>query len=269
MINFLALLGWNPGGTEEIFSLDELIKEFSLGRIQKGGAVFDTEKLDWLQGQWMRKMPPEEFAERIRPVVAGEYQAAKGDGDFGGDGDGSGPNATGDGQDDWRVPGDTSGASPHPGAGAMAVADGSLTNADYFPTISDPAGATGPGDSGEASLLLAMVLAPLPPAVQAAWSVPAGTTLIDRDFDPAAGGDGLAFANVIGGALAPYMRSDLFGPGLDVRLDFEVGPSAGAEGWQIDGDDPVQFGILPEPTTLGLLGIGLVGLGFRARHRRK
>lgn len=82
MINFLALLGWNPGGTEEIFSLKELIKSFSLERVQKGGAVFDTEKLDWLQGQWMRKIPLEEFAESIRPVVAKQYPAAADDAEF-------------------------------------------------------------------------------------------------------------------------------------------------------------------------------------------
>ncbi len=83
MLNFLALLGWNPGSTEEIFSLDELIKEFSLERVQKGGAVFDTEKLDWLQGQWMRKMSPEDFAGRIQPLVAEKWSAAGEDSDFG------------------------------------------------------------------------------------------------------------------------------------------------------------------------------------------
>ena len=82
MINFLVLLGWNPGSTEEIFSLEDLVKEFSLERIQKGGAVFDTEKLDWLQGQWMRKMPPKEFAERIRPIVSEKYSDAEKDDDF-------------------------------------------------------------------------------------------------------------------------------------------------------------------------------------------
>ena len=82
MINFLVLLGWNPGSTDELFSLEELVKGFSLERVQKGGAVFDTEKLDWLQGQWMRKMPLEEFAERIQPIVTEKYAAASGDADF-------------------------------------------------------------------------------------------------------------------------------------------------------------------------------------------
>lgn len=76
LLNFLALLGWNPGTTEEMFTLEELIGRFSLDRVQKAGAVFDTEKLDWLQGQWMRKMPLPIFAERIRPIVAESYSAA-------------------------------------------------------------------------------------------------------------------------------------------------------------------------------------------------
>jgi glutamyl-tRNA synthetase len=76
LINFLALLGWNPGTTQELFSLDELIAAFSLDRVQKAGAIFDTEKLDWLQGQWMRKIPPKEFATRILPLVAEKYSDA-------------------------------------------------------------------------------------------------------------------------------------------------------------------------------------------------
>ncbi len=76
LLNFLALLGWNPGTTEELFSLEELIKQFSLARVQKAGAVFDTEKLDWLQGQWIRRIPLQEFTERIRPIVAERFPQA-------------------------------------------------------------------------------------------------------------------------------------------------------------------------------------------------
>ncbi len=79
VINFLALLGWNPGTTQELFTLTELIDTFSLERVQKAGAVFDIEKLDWLQGQWMRKMPSEEFASRIKPIVAQQFPAANDD----------------------------------------------------------------------------------------------------------------------------------------------------------------------------------------------
>ena len=54
-VNFLALLGWSSGTEEEIFSLDELIGRFDLGRVQSGGAVFDRERLEWLNGQWIRQ----------------------------------------------------------------------------------------------------------------------------------------------------------------------------------------------------------------------
>lgn len=82
IINFIALLGWNPGSTQEIFTLDELIDTFSLERIQKGGAVFDQERLDWFQGQWMRKFSKEEFAQKIRPYVVATYPAAADDEKF-------------------------------------------------------------------------------------------------------------------------------------------------------------------------------------------
>lgn len=82
ILNFIALLGWNPGTTQDLFSLPELIETFSIERVQKSGAIFDTTKLDWLQGQWMRKMPLEEFAERIRPIVGAKFKEAMSDGRF-------------------------------------------------------------------------------------------------------------------------------------------------------------------------------------------
>ncbi len=82
MLNFLALLGWNPGTTQEIFSLAELIEQFSLERVQKAGAVFDLEKLDWLQGQWMRKIPLDEFTNRIRSIVGEKFPEALKDEDL-------------------------------------------------------------------------------------------------------------------------------------------------------------------------------------------
>ncbi len=82
LLNFLALLGWNPGTTQELFSVPELIESFSLDRVHKSGAVFDLEKLDWLQGQWMRKIPKEEFAARIKPLVVEKFPAAAGDPKF-------------------------------------------------------------------------------------------------------------------------------------------------------------------------------------------
>lgn len=61
-INFLAFLGWNPGTTQEIFSMDELIQEFSLERINKAGARFDILKAQWYNQHYLRQKPFEELA---------------------------------------------------------------------------------------------------------------------------------------------------------------------------------------------------------------
>ncbi len=59
MVNYLALLGWNPGTEQEIFTMEELIKDFDLGKIQKGGAIFDIKKLDWVNKEHVKRLPPE------------------------------------------------------------------------------------------------------------------------------------------------------------------------------------------------------------------
>ncbi|MBU0727501.1 glutamate--tRNA ligase, partial [Patescibacteria group bacterium] len=61
LLNFLALLGWNPGTEQEILSMDELIEKFTLDRVHKGGAVFDLKKLDWINGEYIKR----EIAENI------------------------------------------------------------------------------------------------------------------------------------------------------------------------------------------------------------
>jgi glutamyl-tRNA synthetase len=68
IINFLALLGWNPGDEREIFTMEELIKEFSLEKVNKGGAIFNIEKLDWVNKKHLEKLSDEEFLSG-----AGEY----------------------------------------------------------------------------------------------------------------------------------------------------------------------------------------------------
>ena len=67
VVNFLALLGWNPGDDREIFSMEELIKEFSLERIQKGGAIFNIQRLDWVNGFYIRQKPLEELTKLCEP----------------------------------------------------------------------------------------------------------------------------------------------------------------------------------------------------------
>lgn len=69
LVNFLALLGWAPQGEEEIFSLDELIREFSLDRVSKSPAVFDIEKLKWINGFYIRKTPVEKLQELAAPYL--------------------------------------------------------------------------------------------------------------------------------------------------------------------------------------------------------
>ena len=82
LLNFLVLLGWNPGTEQEIFTLEELKNLFSLDRVHKSGAVFDLEKLAWLQGQWMRRIPLDDFVSRIHAAVAAHYPAAQNDPGF-------------------------------------------------------------------------------------------------------------------------------------------------------------------------------------------
>lgn len=69
MANCLALLGWNPGSEQEIFSLAELREVFDLERVQKAGAVFDREKLEWLNGQWIRRLSADDLGRRVAPFV--------------------------------------------------------------------------------------------------------------------------------------------------------------------------------------------------------
>lgn len=65
MINFIAFLGWNPGTEDEIFSLPELVQKFSLERVQKAGAIFNLEKLNWLNGHYIREMKTIDLAKTI------------------------------------------------------------------------------------------------------------------------------------------------------------------------------------------------------------
>lgn len=59
MVNFLALLGWNPGIDEEIFSMEELIEKFDIKKVQKAGAIFNIEKLNWMNREYIKKIPIE------------------------------------------------------------------------------------------------------------------------------------------------------------------------------------------------------------------
>jgi nondiscriminating glutamyl-tRNA synthetase len=72
LTNFLALLGWSPGGEEEVFSLDELKQQFTLDRVAKSPAVFDLEKLNWLNGHYIRETDLERLTEMAVPFLEKE-----------------------------------------------------------------------------------------------------------------------------------------------------------------------------------------------------
>lgn len=82
VINFLALLGWNPGTEQEIFSMDELIQSFDLEKCSKSGARFDYKKMIWFNHEYILRKSDEEIAEDFAPIVAGngvdvEYERVK------------------------------------------------------------------------------------------------------------------------------------------------------------------------------------------------
>lgn len=68
MVNFLALLGWSPGGDRELMTRAELIAAFALDGISGGNAVFNTEKLDWMNGQYIARFSPGQLVERLAPL---------------------------------------------------------------------------------------------------------------------------------------------------------------------------------------------------------
>ncbi|MEP6808282.1 MAG: glutamate--tRNA ligase [Chloroflexota bacterium] len=72
MVNFLAFLGWSPGTEEEIFSLEELAARFEIGEVHKAGAVFDKDRLDYLNGVYIRSLADGQLAYRLRPFIPEE-----------------------------------------------------------------------------------------------------------------------------------------------------------------------------------------------------
>jgi len=69
MVNYLALLGWNPGTEREIFTFDELVEEFSFDRVQHGGARFDRKKLDWINGEYIRACSDDDLTARLKTFL--------------------------------------------------------------------------------------------------------------------------------------------------------------------------------------------------------
>ncbi len=75
LVNFMSLLGWNPKKELEIFSLDELVEQFSLENVQKSGAVFNVEKLNWINGLYIRKMNIEELTKKCISYLPKEVKS--------------------------------------------------------------------------------------------------------------------------------------------------------------------------------------------------
>ena len=69
-VNFIALLGWNPTSDREIFDFQELIDTFSLEKVNKSGAVFDTQKLDWMNGQYLKKLSISYMVSILKPELS-------------------------------------------------------------------------------------------------------------------------------------------------------------------------------------------------------
>lgn len=69
VVNYVALLGWSPDSNQEIFSLEDLVKEFDYHRINKSPSVFDINKLKWMNGEYLKAMAPEKFRELVTPYI--------------------------------------------------------------------------------------------------------------------------------------------------------------------------------------------------------
>ncbi|MEK7609579.1 MAG: glutamate--tRNA ligase [Patescibacteria group bacterium] len=78
VVNYLTLLGWHPSDNKEIFGMEDILKEFSLNRVQKSGAIFDEEKLKWFNRQYIAKLSDADFSEHTKAFLP-EWVAPKSD----------------------------------------------------------------------------------------------------------------------------------------------------------------------------------------------
>ena len=69
VVNFVALLGWNPTADREIFTMQEMIQMFDLEKVNKAGAIFDVDKLNWMNGMYLRQLPVERLAADAMPLL--------------------------------------------------------------------------------------------------------------------------------------------------------------------------------------------------------
>jgi hypothetical protein len=162
---------------------------------------------------------------------------------------------------------DPDGPAVHDGPSQWAVGGGATVDpafplgiTDAFPTVSvvEP--------------WLVAVLTPMPQSFlleEVSW---AGVPWTNQTVSFLAGGDtGRGFANVIGGTYAHLVGKDVFGPGMDIRIEYELNDADPATwgGWEKWSDDPIKMAFIPEPGSLALLGIALAGMGARLLRRKK
>ena len=79
IINFIALLGWHPNNDEEIFNINQLIKNFSIKRIQKSGAIFDIKKLDWMNTQYIKNLSIDELIDLSSKFINNDFDLSNKD----------------------------------------------------------------------------------------------------------------------------------------------------------------------------------------------
>jgi glutamyl-tRNA synthetase len=86
LVNYFSFLGWSPGTEEDVLSIDEIVDRFDLEKVQKGGARFDRERLEWLNGQWIRRLDDTDLVDRLLPfleaaAIAGQIDRQPSDGE--------------------------------------------------------------------------------------------------------------------------------------------------------------------------------------------
>jgi glutamyl-tRNA synthetase len=73
LVNYLSLIGWQPGTEEEIFSMDDLIRRWRIEQVQKAGGKWDYERLKWFNGVWIRRLLDDELLRRLEPFLPAEW----------------------------------------------------------------------------------------------------------------------------------------------------------------------------------------------------
>jgi nondiscriminating glutamyl-tRNA synthetase len=77
LVNYFAFLGWNPGSDDDVLTMDQLIERFDIAKVQKGGARFDRERLEWLNGQWIRRLDDDDLIDRLRPFLQAAVESGR------------------------------------------------------------------------------------------------------------------------------------------------------------------------------------------------